>query len=297
MAVGDLYNASGAYAGQAVLYIAPPFTPMAADSSVLFDPTNWTGKTLTANGATSITLSISTAYGTVTTAAMASFATATAATVDTAIETALAGLPSYTPPTSAQGGAVRVTGAVAGGPFALLFDSRLGAVVVTVSASTGGTGPTITSPGWFSAGGSEQGWSFGGQMNVQTLYIEEQTTPVGRFIVSRDVSILGSMAEDVMLSWQVAMNMTKTVTAAASGQPAKITNTLSDNLVHYAAVLEMANEVGLARRFYVPDTVSSSNVTVPFRRASALRTIPLGLGSVCQTNLIRIDDIRGPTPP
>lgn len=290
MTVGDLYNASNVKVGQACLYVAPINTPMPADSSVLFDPTNWTGKILTANSATSVTLTIATVFGTVSTAAMATFGSATAATVDTAIETALATLPNYTIPTSASGGGVKVTG-VTGGPFTLLFDQALGAVVVT-AVGTGGT-PTLTGGLWTPAGASDQGWSFGGSKNVQTIRIEEQSTPVGRFIVDQDVSITGTFAEDVMLSWQIALNMSKAVTAVGTGITPKIRNTMTDALVHYAVALEMSNEIGFARRAYIPDTVSTNAVTIGFRRASDKRMIPVGFGSVCQTNQIVVDDIRG----
>jgi hypothetical protein len=50
------FNTANVLVGQAALYIAPKGTALPADSSVLYDPTNWTGKTLTAVGATAVTL-------------------------------------------------------------------------------------------------------------------------------------------------------------------------------------------------------------------------------------------------
>lgn len=282
---GALYDPTNVVVGQAVLYVAPSFTAMPADASVLFDPSNWTGKVLTAAGATAITLQVVTAAGTQTTASLTSFATITAA----AVQAALTGL------SNVGAGKASVSG-INGGPFTINFDASLGAVTLSISASTGGT-PTISGGLWLPAGASEQGWSFGGNVNTNDITIEEQSTPVGVQVQSRQVSVSGTMAEDVMQSWQWSFNATKTVTAAASGITGKTELNLSDNLTHYAVALEMVNKYGMARRLYIPDNVSIESATVVARRAQMQRLLPVSFRSVCATNLIRIQEITAAALP
>lgn len=283
VATGALFDPSNVVVGNAVLYVAPSFTPLPADSSVLFDPTGWMGKVLTLNGATSVTLSVTTTAGTQVTAAIANIATITTA----ALQTLISNL------TNVGAGNVTVSGSV-GGPFTVLFNSGLGAVTLAVSASTGGTGPTVTSGLWLPAGGSEAGYSFNAAKTTQDITIEEQSAPVGVTVTSQTVSITGSLAEDVVQSWQWALNATKIVTAQGVGQPGKTELNMSDSLVHYAAALEMSNKFGMARRIYIPDTVAVETVNVAFRRATAQRMVSLTFKSVCDIKLIKVQEITSP---
>lgn len=277
------YNPANVVVGDAALYVAPANTPMPADSSVLFDPTLWTGKTLTANGATAITLSVTSALGTASTASITTFGSETAA----ALQTALAAL------SSVGAGKVTVTGPT-GGPFVIVFDASLGGVTLAVTASTGGSGPTVTGGLWLPAGATEQGWTLGGNTNTQDIQIEEQSTPVGTFVTSRTVTISGNLAEDVMQSWQWAWNAVKTLIAQGVGQPAVTQLALSDSLVHYAVALETGNSYGQPRRTYIPDSVATESVTTAFRRAAASRMVPVTFHSVCATNKIITREITAP---
>lgn len=269
--------------GDAALYIAPAYTPMAADKSDLFDPTNWTGVSLTANSATAVTLSVTTYAGTQSTSSITSFGSETAA----ALQTALQAL------SNVGAGNVIVTGS-AGGPFTIIFSQALGAVVVAVTASTGGTGPVVVNGPWIAAGASDAGWTFGKATQVQDINVEEQSTPVNTFITSQDVTIGGSLAEDTMQSWQWALNAVKSVVAQGTGQPAIIQLALTDALQHYAVALETINPYGYARRFYIPDTVMTDSVSTAFRRAAANRTIPVSFRSVCPTGLIIAREVTLP---
>lgn len=283
MTVGALYDTTNVQVGQAVLYVAPAFTPMPADSSGLFDATNWIGKTINGPATTAATLSVTTTAGTQATPSQANWnTTLTAATLKTAIEAL----------SNVGAGKTSVTMSSAG-VFTVLFDSSLGAVTLAVTASTG-TAPQVTSGLWLPAGGTEQGWQYNGQKSTQDITIEEQSTPVGVQVTSQQVNIAGTLAEDVMQSWQWGLNALKTVTAQGVGQPGKTELNLTDNLVHYAVALEMANKFGLPRRAYIPDTVAVENITIAFRRAAAMRMIPIGFRSVCATNLIRVQEITSP---
>lgn len=283
MTVGALYDTTNVVVGQAALYVAPAYTPMPADGSALFDATNWMGKTITGPATTAATLQVVTTAGTQVTASQTAWnSTLTAAALKAAIEAL----------SNVGAGKTQVT-TPSTGVFVVLFDSSLGSVSLSVTASTG-TAPQVTSGLWLPAGGSEQGWTYNAQKSTQDITIEEQSTPVGVQVTSQQVNIAGTLAEDVMQSWQWALNAIKTVTAQGVGQPGKTELTVSDNLVHYAVALEMANRFGLPRRAYIPDTVAVENVAIAFRRAAAQRMIPIGFRSVCATNLIRVQEITSP---
>jgi hypothetical protein len=280
-----LYTPGNVVVGQAVLYVAPSFTSLPPANSVLFDSTNWTAKTISFSGSPTA----GTFTPTVVTAAGSASVPITYATTLTAatVQTALAGL------SNVGTGNVTVTG-TNGGPFTVSFASSLGGVSMTVaSALTGGTTPTVSTSGglWIPAGATEGGWSFGGSTSTNDINIEEQSTPVGKYVTARTCSISGALAEDTVQSHQWALNMVKSVAAATTGVPATTTLTLSDTLSHYAVALETINAQGFARRYYIPDTVSVSNVTVAFRRAAANRSLPVSFDSVCATSLIVIQEV------
>lgn len=284
LATGALYDPNGVVVGNAVLYVSyTPYTPLPTDSSTLFDASPWLGKTLTLNGATSITLQVVTSAGTQTTAALGTIATMTAAQ----LQTTLAAL------SNVGAGNVLVTGNVAG-PFQILFNGSLGAVALSISASTGGTGPTVTGGLWMTGGGSEQGWSVAGNTQTQDITIEEQSTPVGTTITGRTFNITGNLSEDVMRSWQLGFNGTLAQIAQGVGQPAVSVLTLSDKVQHYSVALEMANRFGLARRIYIPDAVCLESPTVAFRRAAAQRLIGANFRSVCAIGDIQVRECTAP---
>ena len=275
---------SNVLVGPAAVYIAPKGTPLPADHLTLFDPTPWTGKTLNANGATSVTLQVTNSQGTQSTAALASFATTTAAQLQAALE-ALSNVGT---------GNVTVTGAVAGGPFVVTFKSTLGAVTLSVSASTGGTGPTVTGGLWVPPGATESGWTFGASKQTQTINVEEQSTPVGKFITSQSVTIAANLAEDSQATWQFALNAVKTLIAPGVGQPGVTVLTLSDTLQHYAVAMEALNEYGYPTMKYIPDAVSAETLSVAYRRAQAQRMLNVSFESVCATSEIVTRAVTAP---
>jgi hypothetical protein len=274
------YNVNNVIVGDAALYIAPKGTPLPPDNSILFDPTNWTGKTLTPGAATSMTLSVTTSAGTQSTAAL----TPIAALTPTALGAALAGLSNVGTDPSTGLPRVAVTGPT-GGPFVVVFASALGAVTLAVTASVGGS-PVISGGLWTPPGMTEAGWTFGRSVTTQDITGEEQSTPVARFVSGSTVSISGTVIEASRMNWQVALNAIKSQIAAASGQPGMTVLTLTDDLVHYAVALESKNEFGFATRDYIPDTVQTETLAVAHRRAAAAKGLAVSFNAVCDIKAI-----------
>lgn len=283
------YNLANVVTGDSVLYIAPANTPMAAETSDLFDPTNWIGKVLTANSATAVTLSVTNSQGTQVTASITGFATETAA----ALQAVLVALSNVGTDASSGLPNVIVTG-IAGGPFTVVFSPALGATTLAVTASTGGTGPTVSGGLWVPPGATQAGWTFSGSRQTNPITVEEQSTPAGMFIQSQTITIGGSMSEDTSTNWQFALNAVKTLIAAGAGQPAVTQLAVTDDLQHYAAVLESRNQLGYPSRIYIPDVVSTDTLTVQFRRSQQQHFIPLMLSAVCPTSKIVIRKVTAP---
>lgn len=284
LVTGALFNAANVETGYALAYIAPPYTPMPADSSALFDPTNWCGLTLNANSATAAILTVVTANGSAATASV-NPTTITA----TALQAAIAAL--------ANVGAGNVLVTAFTGGFRLLFNGGLGAVTITLGTQTGGPA-TITYPLWMPAGGSDQGWQANSTKQTSDVRFEEQSTSAGKTLDSQVFNFSASLVEDVVQTWQWGFNTTKVVTAASSGQPGKTELFLSDTITHYAVALEMANlytdsnGLHLPRRIYVPDMVCLASPNVAFRRAGGnKRMVAVNFESVCATNLIKVQEI------
>jgi hypothetical protein len=281
---GALYDTSNVVVGGAVLYVGPSFSLPAPDSATLFDPSLWCGFTLKANGATAVTLNITTASGGPAAVGPVNPTTTTAAALQATIAAA-----------ANVGVGNVIVNAIAGG-FSLLFNGSLGAVNITLSAQTGGPA-TITLPVWLPAGATDQGWSFTGTKQTQDITVEEQSSPAGVTMTTQSVSIAGTLAEDVMQSWQWAFNGQKLVTAAASGQPGKTRIVLSDTIARYAVCLETQNKFGMARRVYIPDCVCLDSPNVGFRRAANKRMLAVSFRSVCNINQIWVDEFTAAALP
>lgn len=280
--VAPPYDRSGVVVAASALYVAPAYTPLAPDSSILWDPTNWAGKTLTLAGATAITLSVTTALGIQTTA---SITTPTAAN----IATALAGLSNVGSTNGLPN--VSVSGTVS--PFKVVFASALGAVTLAITTSTGGA-PTVTDGLWAPAGASEAGWSYSASRQTQDITIEEQSTPVNKFITSTTASVSGNASQADINIIQWAMNASKTQIAQSTGQPAVTVLAGKDTLDHYAVMLETRNRFGLPRRFYIPDVVNADGLTQAFRRNAAQQMVPVSFAALCSPQEIIIRDCTAP---
>lgn len=271
-----IYNPRNVNVGDSTLYIAPAWTPCPPDNLLPFVPDRLIGKTLTANGATAVTLSVSNAQGVATTSSLTTFGSVTGAALKSALE-GLANVGAGKVTVTAPGGGT----AVAGGPFLIVFSTDLGACTLAVTASTGGT-PTITGGLWVPLGATEAGFTFTKNVTTSDIGIEEQSNPVNRFIQSQTPGFSGNLAEDTIDNFGFATNMVKSYIAAGAGQPAVTQLVGTEDLVHYACYHESATAAGLSEITYIPDTVCTDTVTIAYRRTANPRLIPVSFGALCK---------------
>lgn len=280
------YNTNNVLVGAAALYYAPKGTPLPADSSILFDPTLWTGKILTANGATAVTLTVTSPDGTaVATSSLTLPGTAAA------IQTALQAL------SNVGTGNATVTGA-AGGPYTIVFANQLGAMSVSITAQTGGP-PTLSGGLWTPGGGTEAGWTFGKNLTTNDINIEEQSAPVARLVASSAYQFSGTILEASREKWQLGLQSVRTTVAkgiGGSGQPAVDVQTMQDALTHYAVALESMNEFGFATRDYAPDCVQGESLSVAHRRAAGPKGLAVVFATVCPVGQIVSRAVKTVTP-
>lgn len=147
---------------------------------------------------------------------------------------------------------------------------------------------------WVNVGATDDGFKANVDTSVNDVTIEEQATPVAQTVTAKKVGITASLSEDslesIRLSW--GGGTIATVVAASAVAP-KRTMPLADTVQYYSAVLEMANQVGLARRIYIPKVSITGSGDVAFRRAAGARLHPISISSVCKPSDIVITDITG----
>ena len=139
---------------------------------------------------------------------------------------------------------------------------------------------------WVTSGATEDGFRFTMGKTTQEHTIEEQSTPAIVAITARTARIQCTLSEDTLEAMALAWG-TGTITAVA----AKKTMVLDENVQVVAALLEMANKQGKARRIMIPQMVASGDVETAFRRAAAKRTYPLNLVAICAPSAIQIVDM------
>lgn len=137
--------------------------------------------------------------------------------------------------------------------------------------------------GWFGAGATNEGFRLNVETSTTTVTIEEQQTPVGETVEGKTVTIEAALAEDTMESMRLAFGGS-TITKSAG----KEVMTLSDDINYYAAILEMRNKFGLARRVIVPKNSVTGSGEVSFRRAADKRSYPLRVASLVKPSDIQI---------
>jgi hypothetical protein len=295
MGIGSFFNTKGVIVGQAMGLYAPAYTPLPADTIKVFDEPTWVSTQVSLGGATGGTWTLSLAKGvidnTVTTAALAFGITSTA--LATALTAALvaAGYTNVTPVVTGAG--------TAGSPFMIAFVGPGAAEIVVTGTGTltGGSGatPLVTPPSWSAMGGTEQGWGTSYTPQTQDITIEEQQTPVGRYITGATYEFTANLSEDSMENLTLALSGARTITAAASGVYGSDQMTMTENLPVIAVALETQNRKGYPRRYYVPGATCAVNVGQTFRRAAAQHLIPVTFSSVCPTEDIAVRSITAPS--
>lgn len=277
MTIGALYNQQNVVVGQAAVFFAPVNTPLPALGDLNyndpFDIAPWSSYELATGAASSFTLTVN---GTETSAL-------TNATTTAALLAALEAIVGV--------GNVTVTGASS--PFTISFAQGATWLPMTLTVSSG-TGVTLTGGTWTPCGATEQGWKFGTNKSTQTHSIEEQSTPVATAITTQNVTIEGSLAEDIGPLLKMILNATYTRFAAVSGTPGYEELNLTDTVATYAVALVTHHVNGRPRVIYAPQWTQLSNSSVNFRRSAAKRMYPVVFSTICKPSEIRILNLLAP---
>jgi hypothetical protein len=299
--IGLLYNAGNVVVGQAACYIAPKNTPLPAltyfgtGTAKLLDPFDPGPFTQTRVGLTSggpitagtFTMTY-TLNGVAYTTASATATTETAAAFAAKIVTALAPLAALASEVIVTGGPVSALAT----PFNIVLAERLlgGTWTLTPTGITGGT-LVVTQPLWTPVGATDQGWKFSSDKTTQTINIEEQSAPVLTTMQAQVITVEGVLSEDISRTITTVYNMTTALTAPATGVPGYETLTLTDSVIEYAVVLQMANQLTYPRWLYIPSTTCLGNVDTELRRAAAKRMYSAVFTSDCPVGSIQIINI------
>jgi hypothetical protein len=148
---------------------------------------------------------------------------------------------------------------------------------------------------WLKIGATEEGWSIGGDMDIQDHNIEEQSTLVAQTVNSSNFGAEASLAEDTLQSMSLAWNLAPlVVTAPATGQPGKTTTTLTDTINYYVFGFEMRNHYGMARRFLIPKVSVHGSDRTAHRRSDSKRLYPLTVSSLCAPSEIQVVEFTAP---
>lgn len=283
--IGDLYDANNVVVGQAAVLIAPAFTPLpsllTANLADPFDPTPFTSYTLTVAATSTYTLTIG---GAVTT----SLATAS---TGVQIAAAINGLAPVAALINAGSNPATVTPATSGGPYTIVLPEELDQGL-TVQMLTGTV--TLTGGLWTPVGATDQGWKYGTSKSVQTIDIEEQSTPVSMAINTQSVTYDGALSEDISRTLALAFNATMSVVAPATLTPGYDNLVLTDTVLYYAVCLVAQHYNGMPRWQYAPKCSQLSSTSVDFRRANAKRMYPVQFATLCKPSQIRTINFTAP---
>lgn len=146
--------------------------------------------------------------------------------------------------------------------------------------------------GWIGAGATHEGFKANVETTTTTTTIEEQSVPVAERVESKSISIEAALAEDTLETIRLAWGGgTITTVATAGAVPAHRIMSLSDDIVYWAACLEMRNAKGLSRVMFSPKNSSSGSGETSFRRAADKRTYPFRLASISPPADIKIYDV------
>lgn len=146
-------------------------------------------------------------------------------------------------------------------------------------------------PLWKVAGATNEGFTLSTDVEITDITIEEQSTPVDQTVESQVLQIAAELAEDTVQTMKWSLGGTITTTAAGAGTWGKDVLTLSDQLEYFAAILEMQNFAGFARRVYAPKWAGRGSGETAFRRAAEKRLWPVEFKSLSAPEDIQVVDL------
>lgn len=277
--IGDLYDANNVVVGQAAVLFAPENTAL-PDFGTLnfndpFDPTPFVSWTLTVGASSTYTLT----YGGDTTTSLTTASTAAN------IAAALVALPSV------GAGNVTVTGASS--PYTIAFTEAV-AVSAPLTASASAGTATVSGGLWVPVGATDQGWTYGTNKSTQSINIEEQSTQVGTTISTQDVSIAGSLSEDISRTLALAYNGLLTTSAASVSEPGYDTIVLNDSVLYYSVAMIAQTWNAMPRIIYAPKWSQLANTSTVFRRAAKQRLYPVDFKTACKPSQIQVFNFTAP---
>ena len=155
---------------------------------------------------------------------------------------------------------------------------------VALGGSWGGT--------WVYSGATDSGVAWNVTQNTQDITIEEQPNPAAVTVLTMDVSVSVTLAEDTIENMKISFGGTLTVNAGAT-PPNKVL-TFNTNVNNYALGFEgLGATAGKPRRVYIPNVVSISQAQVPYRRAAEKRMYAVTFRAICAPSSITVTEITG----
>lgn len=146
---------------------------------------------------------------------------------------------------------------------------------------------------WFGTGATHEGFKVNVETSTTTVNIEEQATPVGEAIEGKAINIEAALAEDTVETMQLSWGggVITTTAKVAGVSPGSKKMSLVDIPKYLTLALDMRNNLGLARRIYIPKVSATGSGDTSFRRAADKRTYPIRFASMCKPTDIQIVDI------
>lgn len=282
--IGSLYSAKGVVIGQAAGFIAPPDTPLPADTITVFDEATWIGTKLTVGAASAGTVIFTFTGGPFGANSYASPGQAYNA-LASAIQTAVNAILPLGYTCVVSGTAPTWTIALVGPGAAEVITS------ITVGTTLTGGALVVTPSAWTPAGATDQGWTVNYNPTVNPINVEEQQTAVGQQVTAADLSFVASLAEDTVQSLGWALSATSTVQAPDSTHYGKTTLALQPTLPQVAVALETQNKYGMPRRWYVPRMTAAAAMAQAYRRAAGNRLVPVTFTSIADQSAIEMVEI------
>lgn len=173
-----------------------------------------------------------------------------------------------------------------------------GAKLFTAPASTAMPANTVAldaawPAGWVYPGATDGGTAFNVAKSTQDRMIDEQSVPVGVDVVSTDISIATTLAEDTIENIKLAYGSGLLTVNAGATPPNKV-YTFDDPLDQYAVGFEGINTFGKPRRFYLPIAVAVVGGTpTNYTRVASKRLYAVTFRAICLPTLCSITDVTG----